>query len=556
MSKTRVLVIGLDGATWDLIRPWADSGNLPNIARLLKQGSAASLMSTVPPISPAAWSSFMTGKNPGQHGVFDFTVRDFRSYGMRMAQRPSDATLWGLLSLQQKRVCVVNVPLTYPPEQVNGYMVTGLGTPGGSRFAHPDELGRLLRQQHYQLNTDMTLLRDGPALFVQDVMRVAEQVTETTLHLLGQMDWDFGMVVLRLTDEIPHFFWHWMDSSHPAHVPTDALRRDAVLRAYQKADELLGRLVSEAADGETTVILVSDHGFGPLYKDVYLNAWLQQQGFLRLRDHTDARFVGMRILQELGLTRTGVGRFLGRKRMQWLRAALRDGLGRWGTAFPNDSQVHVSDLVDWHRTRAYSVGYIGQIYVNLAGRDPLGIVAPGSDYEETLSQLVESLQHLVDPADGLPVVDQILRKEELYHGSHLQDAPDLLVLMRGLRYITRHGFEFGDLDQVFATPPTGETGGHRRDGILLVTGANVRPDQWPVNAGIEDVAPTVLHLLGCAVPKDMDGRVLTEILDQETASARPVSYCDASGQSEDAGALTAEEEQDLLDRLRRLGYVG
>jgi arylsulfatase A-like enzyme len=112
------------------------------------------------------------------------------------------------------------------------------------------------------------------------------------------------------------------------------------------------------------------------------------------------------------------------------------------------------------------------------------------------------------------------------------------------------------LDQVFATPPTGETGGHRRDGILLVTGANVRPDQWPVDAGIEDVAPTVLHLLGCAVPKDMDGRVLTEILDQETASARPVSYCDASGQSEDAGALTAEEEQDLLDRLRRLGYVG
>jgi len=302
--------------------------------------------------------------------------------------------------------------------------------------------------------------------------------------------------------------------------------------------------------------VVSDHGFGPLQKDVYLNAWLEQEGFLRLRRHPTAQVLVTRILQKLGLTRTHVGQFLARRQLHWLRGTLRDGLGRWGMAFPNDRQLRVSDLVDWERTRAYSVGYIGQIFVNLAGRDPQGTVSPGAEYEQTLSELTEALMRMADPADGLPVVDHVFRKAELYNGPHLPDAPDLLVQMRGLAYITRQAYEFGHTGQVFARPPTQETGGHRREGILLASGANVVPGRRLNAARIEDLAPTILYLLGCGVPTDMDGQVLTELVNPELVSARPVEYCGEAHERSEAESLTPEEEKRLLEHLRHLGYIG
>jgi predicted AlkP superfamily phosphohydrolase/phosphomutase len=365
MSKPRVLVIGLDGATLDLICPWVASGRLPHLARFMEKGSSGKLKSTMPPISPTAWSSFMTGKNPGKHGVFDFTVRDFQNYGTRVTLRPSEPTLWGALSAQGRRVCVVNVPQTYPPERVNGYMVTGLGTPSQCTFTYPTELTESLRKENYRFNLNASLRRDGAAAFIEDVYRVAGIVTDTALRLMSQLDWDFSMVVLRLTDEIPHYFWHWMDESHPAHRSADTFHSEAILRCYQKADELVGKLMAAVADEETTVLVMSDHGFGPLYKDVYLNEWLRQQGYLSLHRRPTPRALFTRFLQRLGLTRTQVGHALARWGLHWLRGRLRDGLGAWADLFPQDSNLHVNELVDWNRTRAYSVGYIGQIYVNL-----------------------------------------------------------------------------------------------------------------------------------------------------------------------------------------------
>lgn len=556
MAKPRVLVIGLDGATWDLARPWSEQGKLPHLASLLTEGTSGPLMSTIPPISPAAWSSFMTGKNPGKHGVFDFTVRDFAGYGMRLASRPQEPTLWGLLSAQGRRVCVVNVPQTYPPERVNGVMVSGLGSPSGRNFTHPPELTQTLLHENYRIVTDATVRRDGAERFVQEVVQVAEQVTDTALRLLAETDWDFGMVVLRLTDEIPHFFWHWMDESHPSHRPSDALHREAVLRCYQKADELVGRLLAGADGGDTTVFVMSDHGFGPLHKDVYLNEWLRAEGYLHLHSRLTARALLTRLLQRLGLTRTQVGHTLSRWGLHRLRGALRDGLGALGEAFPNDSQPRAAEMVDWRKTRAYSVGYIGQIYLNLAGRDPLGIVSPGHEAQQLRAELTARLLQMTDPEDGRPIVDRVLPKEEVYEGPHLAQAPDLLLLMRGLAYITRQSYETSERGRLCGVPPTGETGGHRRHGLLLASGSQIAAGQWIEDARIEDLAPTILHLLGCRVPPDMDGRILTGLLDPAWTASHPVSYGDAQWQPETASALTPEEEEGLMEHLRNLGYLG
>lgn len=556
MAERRILVIGLDGATWDLARPWAEEGKLPHLSRMLAGGTAGHLMSTIPPISPAAWSSFMTGKNPGKHGVFDFTVRDFDTYGMRVATRPREPTLWGLLSAQQRRVCIVNVPQTYPPEQVNGIMVAGLGTPSQRVFTHPAELTQTLRREDYRIVTDTTVRRDGPQRFLAEVFQTAEQITDTALRLLGEEDWDLGMVVLRLTDEIPHFFWHWMDESHPSYQPGDAFLREAIQRCYEKADELVGKLVAGVDERETTVFIVSDHGFGPLHKDVYLNEWLRQQGYLVYRSHLTARALFKRLMQRLGLTRTQVGQTLSRWGLHWLRGTLRDGLGALGEAFPNDSQPRVAELVDWERTQAYSVGYIGQIYLNVAGRDPLGIVSPGQEYEQLRTELGKLLLEMTDPEDGKPIVDRVLHREEVYEGQHLSHAPDLLVLMRGLTYITRQSYETAERGRICGLPPTGETGGHRQEGILLAWGDQITKDKWVENTRIEDIAPTILHLLGCQVPPDMDGRVLTGLLDPEWLATHPVSYGDSQLQPEATDALTPEEEENLMEHLRNLGYVG
>lgn len=554
MPKPRVLVIGLDGATWDLMRPWVEAGDLPHLSRLAAAGSAGPLSSTIPPVSPAAWSSFMTGKNPGQHGVFDFTVRDFRSYGVSVARRPAAATLWGILSAQGKRVCVINVPQTFPPEAVNGIMVTGLGTPSQTQFTYPEVLTARLRREHYPVAGDATF-HGAATPFVRQAYRVAEHVTETSLTLLQEVDWDFAMVVLRLTDEIPHFFWHWMDSAHPAYEPADSFHREAVRRSYQKSDELLGRLLAQGVDDETTVLVVSDHGFGPLHKDVYLNEWLRQRGFLKLRTSPTARARVSKVLQELGLTRTRVGHALARWRLNWLRGALRDGLGTHAGIFPNDSQMHVREVVDWANTRAYSVGYIGQIYLNLAGRDPQGTVKPGQEYEDTLAELKAQLLEMVDPADGQRVVDCVWRKEEIYSGPYLARAPDLLVLMRGLTYITRQAYEFGGRGQVFAVPPTHETGGHRLEGALIVSGRGAAQTQWLEGARLIDITPTVLYLLGCAAPADLDGRVLTEFIRPELVASRPIEYAQGDMPHESIESLTPEEEQRLLEHLRNLGYL-
>jgi predicted AlkP superfamily phosphohydrolase/phosphomutase len=525
------------------------------MARLLEQGCSSPLMSTIPPISPAAWSSFMTGKNPGKHGVFDFTVRDFQSYDMRVALRPPEATLWGLLSAVGKRVCIVNVPQTYPPEPVNGRMVTGLGTPSQRMMTYPEELTEILRRRNYRITTDLVLQRDGAGPFIEDVHRVAEQVTTTALELMDQVDWDLSVVVLRLTDEIPHYFWHWMDALHPVHQPADALHSEAVLRCYQKADELVGRLIARACDPDTTVFLMSDHGFGPLHKDVYLNEWLRQQGFLSLRSQHSTQDLLTRLLQRIGLTRTQVGHALARRGLHRLRGALRDGLGKWGEAFPQDSQPRVRHMVDWEKTRAYSVGYTGQIYVNLAGRDPQGIVLPGPEYETLRTELTERLLEMVDPEDGRPIVDRVLRKEEVYGGRFLPQAPDLLLLMRGLAYITRQGYEFNDEGRICAPPPTHETGGHRLEGILLAWGNHIAHQEWIGDARIEDIAPTVLHLLGCQVPNDMDGRVLTQLLGADWKN-QPIKYDETPLRPDAPQALSPEEEESLMDNLRNLGYVG
>lgn len=554
-EPSRVMVIGLDGATLDLILPWVRAGHLPTLASLMETGSYSRLRSVLPVVSSAAWATFMTGTNPGKHGVFDFVYREPDTYRLRPATREQidQPSLWRLLSEQGRRVGVLNVPMTYPPESVNGFLVSGLGTPNFKTFTHPPDLGDRLLQDGYRVNRRIYYPDTDEDAFLRDSYEITERLTAATLSLMTERAWDFLMVVYRDTDDIAHGFWRHMDPTHPDHDPEHSADYQDVIRDYYQAlDKDLGTLV-DAAGPNTTVFIISDHGVGPLYKEVFLNEWLHRRGYLTYRSRPRHR----QLLSRIGLTRENVSHLLRTMGLERVERLIKDSLGDRIDLLPRTAWADFDQGIDWSETYAYGFGYQGQIYVNLVGREPQGIVRPGGQYERLTDDLREALSEWVDPADDQPVVDKVYRKDEIYDGPYAAHGPDLVICMRDLAYITRQGRELGSQSrEIFSSTRMRESGGHRLHGTLIAAGpAIAKAKRHPV-AWLGDITPTVLHILGCSVPTSVDGRVLKGWLASPLVNREVSTYERMAPRSEAGhGGLSGSEEAEILERLTDLGYL-
>lgn len=553
-NKKRVLIIGLDGASLDLIKPWAQAGYLPNLHALMKNGTYGKLLSVQPVVSAPAWATFMTGTNPGKHGVYDFVYRETSSYRLRPTTRQhiSEPSLWRILSEQNRKVGVINVPMTYPPEPVNGFIVSGLGTPNFKQFTYPPSLSDLLLKQGYRVNRNMYYPDNDEKGFLEDTFDLIESIQQAAKRLIQEFSWDFFMVVFRDTDDVSHGFWRYMDPTHPRYEPDSAFK-NAILKLYQKLDQYIGELIEIAGD-DTNIIIMSDHGFGPLYKDVYLNEWLRQKGYLVTHEvKTQHKF-----LSRFGVTRSNVSRILRATHLGKVEKWVKDFLGDKIEILPRNKWPDFNEGIDWGKTRAFSFGYQGQIYINLAEREPHGIVHSGKEYDQLIEELTQDLKGLIDPEDGLPVVDNIYYKNELYSGSHIKNAPDLVLVMRGLKYITRLGFELGNHHgAIFGISPVNESGGHKPNGILIASGPAFNPPKGEMpTAWLGDITPTVLHLLDCAIPTRIDGKVLHEWLNVNLAHI-PVNFIDTQNNTSVSPSkeLSKSEEHELMQRLSDLGYL-
>ncbi|MDH4207858.1 MAG: alkaline phosphatase family protein, partial [Anaerolineae bacterium] len=525
----RVFAIGLDGATLDLIRPWAAEGRLPTFARIMSEGSCGRLISTIPPVTGPAWASFMTGKNPGKHGVGDFFHRVPGEY----RRVPIDATslraepLWVTISRLGKKVGVLNVPVTYPPYEVDGFVVSGLLTPrSGARFTYPESLAQELDQAlgGYRVNLDHFYSKGAAEPFLADVRNLVDGRTRAAQYLMSRYDWDFFMVHYIATDWIQHFLWHCMDRAHPQFDETEAaLYGDAILQTYQQVDAALDTLLS-SLDRQTVVLLVSDHGFGPFHHYLYLNNWLLQNGLLHLRRSRGTRL--RYLLFRRGITPSTLYQALDRMALVKLafKASKQQRSELMGSLFLSARDI------DWPRTRAYSAGNVGQVFLNVKGREPSGIVEPGAEYEELREQIISMLAQLRDPQTGELVVEHIYRREEIYNGPYVEQMADILLLPRNMEYGATGLSEF--VSNSVIAPSFSYSGSHRMDGVFMLMGEGVQRGVDAADASILDMAPTVLYLLGLPVSRDMDGRVLTEVLEEGLVSARPVCYKD-----EDAGAV-------------------
>lgn len=570
----RVYVLGLDGATFDLIAPWVSKGELPNMKRLMDEGTCGSLMSALPAHSAPSWSSFITGKNPGKHGIFDFSEHVDGSYEVKFvnASRRQGMSIWAIASRYDKKVAVVNVPMTFPPEKVNGIMISGMDAPGiDSNFTYPTTLSGELKRivGDYSLEAGLwSYINKGEInLAIEKQHETIDKRFEVTKYLMNNYPWDLFVSVFTATDRVQHAFWKYMDPRHPSYKLEEAKKYgDAILNVYRKMDHIVGYLLDHLSE-DTVLFIMSDHGAGLCSnKTLYLNNWLCKEGLLEYKDFRPQQGSGTsQRLKRLLYTKLLGG--LPRDFWKALPRETRDQVRkRFPVVFNKMASQFFFSRINMDETKAYAEESKNFIWVNLKGREARGTVRPGREYEEVRERIIHGLLGEKDPGSGEPVVDNVLRREDIYHGDNFEKAPDLVVTFKDLGYVPRPSYTVAP-DVVLKTIPrleleqsesnTRANARHLPNGILLMRGKGIRPGRKIDGAKIMDLAPTILYTMGLPVPTDMDGKVLESAYQESVLLEKPISV-DSVELPEPAVqdmVYSPEEEEAIRQRLGDLGYL-
>lgn len=503
--RHRCMILGVDGADHGLMRRWMAKGLLPNLARLAERGRMGVLRSTVPPLTAPAWISFMTGEEPGSHGVTGFTRRSLEDGGYTGRLVGSGAieapTFWESAGAHGVRALVVNVPVTWPVRRMNGILVSGMLTPDGADFTYPPEYEAELRllQPDYRIDLVWQNYRFRGHDLVRDQRRVTRARVELCLTLLEMKPWDLFFAVFTGADRLQHCLFRHVDRIHD----DDAVRRDTLTAAvrdyFVNLDMWIGDVVRAAGEG-VNVFVVSDHGFGALHRVVYFNRWLADEGLLAFKPGVSRRLrKWKRALNSIGVRRATLA-----------AAGRAIGLGSAAGAYAERWNPHVGGI-DWKRTRAHYSPPNG-FFVNRKGRDRFGCVEPGGEYEAVRTELIRRLEALRDPDTGERMVSRAYRREDAFAGRHLDALPDVVL-------------DFGDRPYD-ATPETYDVksflvktdwgdGAHRPEGIFLAAGPDVAAGGEVEGLRIFDVAPNLMHCMGCPVPRNMDGAVRADLFARE-----------------------------------------
>jgi predicted AlkP superfamily phosphohydrolase/phosphomutase len=507
-------------------------------------GVHGELSSTLPPVTSPAWPTFMTGCNPGKHGVFDFIQPRGNNFTLVNSTRIRQPTIWQRLSEAGYRVGVLNVPVTYPPQPVNGYVITDILSPKNAQICYPaDLIGRYEAQLGpHRIAPDVQYKPGLEAAFIADLYDLVHVHGRWALHLMAAEPVDVLMVHFIALDIMKHALWRFMDHNHPRHEAGPF--EHAIRNGYALVDDYIGRLLAQLPPDATTIVM-SDHGFGPLKNMVNLNVFFMQKGLMKLKRDpwTQLKALAFR----LGLTPSNA--------YQWIaRIGLQNSVARVSKKTRNDiiAKFLSFDSVDWKRTIAYSMGHVGQVYLNMAGREEHGILPP-EQYEQRLEQVTAALQELRDD-DGRPILSRVIPGREVYHGPYAHKGPDLHLVLDDYNMIACP--LFATEGRVITHQIRGDSGCHRREGIFIAQGPEIQPGVALPEADILDLAPTIMHLLGEPVPRVMDGRVLTEIF-TDIANQRPVVYAgEEEGRDVAVQRLySAEEAEQVEERLRSLGYL-
>ena len=452
------MIIGLDCAAPKILFDDMRS-ELPVISGLMERGVWGELESCDPPITVPAWSCMMSSKDPGTLGFYGFRNRKDHSYdGMTFAtnEKMKHDRVWDILSRDGRHVVVLGVPMTFPPRQVNGEMVSCFLAPSiESRYTYPEELRDEIAQTVGEYMVDVPNFRtDEKERIMRDIKEMTRRRFELARHLRDTRDWDFLMMVEMGTDRLHHGFWRFYDHEHPDYQP--GTRWEEEFRAYYRSvDAEIGRLIEGLGD-DTAVLVVSDHGAQSMVGGIQVNEWLQREGYLRLAEQPD-------------------------------------GVIPIGQA-----------TIDWPNTRVWADGgYYSRIFLNVRGREPEGTVDP-ADYEALRDELIAKLEALGDE-QGNPIGTRVFRPQDLYHEVN-GVAPDLICYFGNLTWRSIGSLGDGRI-QVRENDTGPDDANHAKMGVYVMAGPGM-PTTSPDRATLFDIAPTVLTAMGYPVPADMQGRSL------------------------------------------------
>ncbi len=526
----KVVVLGLDGGTWDLLRKFAHEGVMPNLASALERYPSGDLQSCLPPYSAPGWTTITTGLDPGRHGIFDF-YRDVDGVRTPISLQSTTAQrIWSLASDAGKTVHVFNVPVSYPPSAVNGTFVSGLLTPSvEAPFTHPPNLREELLALPGGYDPDPYAADQMWGRFLTDAAFWVHQKEVALRRILARSPWDLLFSVIQDTDPLQHKFWFAMDELDPRHDRKVAARyRDGIRRVYRLCDDVIGHRLAMAERG-ATVLLISDHGFGRYEKYFYINRVLEDAGLLarNTSHHASRRVSPMAIVRATRrLDVFGLEERIPVRIRERLLSTLDTTLG---------------STIDWDRTVAFAGASSAEcVFIN----DRV------VDRTEACRRAVDALESARDSDTGSKVIERAIRREDLYTGEDVRLLPDIILDFGDRPYLGSERVSAQKFTERLGSSSGG--GRHRRTGIILAAGPGLVSERIE-NARIADIFPTVAHALNLPVPEGLDGHVIPGIGAQEIRYGDPISRTEPCVDS--PSVYSPDDEKAIEASLRGLGYI-
>lgn len=527
----RTLIIGLDGATYDLLDPLVEEGIMPNLGRIMKDGARGVLRSTIHPLTPPAWTTMTTGRTPGNHGVFDFIRVDRDgtkpSYTLATSSDVMVPTIWQIASREGLRATTLNFPVTFPAKPIEGVVIPGY-VPWSylGRAIHPRPVFKMLKEKGVfkasEMSTDWQHERKA-------VQGLSENQLEdwVNFHITRENRWfdilmtlmeeepsELTAVLFDGTDRIQHLCYHLIDRETRGDYDTpDAIKtRDLALQYYRNVDGYIQQMIDKAGP-DAQVFIVSDHGFTRSGARIfYANTWLEKMGWL-----------------------------------DWIEGTPMDDQGRVAL----DENTEASTLIDWETTKAYALSSSSNAIFIRQAKVPGAPGVPPAEYEAFRDKMIEELLALKDPKTGKPVIMHVFKREDAFPGTYTDRAPDLTLMLHDYSFLSvlRADEALKDRQVPYAT--------HHPDGIIVATGPGINAGARLDPLFIADVAPIALYSLGLPVPTDIEGKVRLDVFSEKWRAAHPLSYVDVLTEAgvQDGTTLDAEAQAQIKERLKSLGYL-
>jgi len=506
----KVLIIGLDGATWDILMPLIKEEKLPTLEKLVKNGCYGELESTIPPVTGGAWLSLATGKTPGKTGIIDFLNRKNKSPKLYPTSSADfkDHSFWDYLSKASKKVGIFNYPMLFPPYKVSGFMISGLGSSPDDNISYPQSLKEELEQVagKYEIYVNYHNKKyENLDLFIKDIYEFLDKFEKWVYYIVKNKKWDVLFLVFSVTDWMHHIFWRHVDESHPLYDPrTSPEYKEKFIEFWKRIGEIIGNILQMIPEN-TIIFLVSDHGFGPNDQTFNLAKWLLMKGYLVKKRNIKKIFKKYLYTTATIIANTPIRKCFPGKTQKTIGSVLR---------------TTIIDEIDFEKSKAYCLGHtipFGAIYINASNE---------IERVEIKSKLIQDLMSISEDIKK-EVEVQVYEPRKLYLGKKVDFLPDIILTINNWRcVIIEDNFD----RPLFEEKPfsTRHTGSHRLNGLFLAYGPGIKRGQ-EVDAKIYDIAPTILHIFGLPIPNDMDGGVLMEIFEEDSEFAkRKPKYVDPS----------------------------